>query len=456
MSRPVAGAAAGAAEPAGPARGVPAGAVPAGALARPAGSGPEPRGATADPSERLPARSRDRSVPGRLQLLRVVAAAVVLSWAALTATQLVLSWRSTQAAVGDVEQLIRVQDIKVELLRADALATNAFLVGGLEPSEQRAAYDTAVAAASADITAAARAQPADEAVLTELGRLVVGYAGTMELARANNRQGFPVGAAYLADASTLLRTRGLALVDALVEANTARSHDSLASQHPWWLVTPGILGLAGLVWINQWVAQRFRRRVNVGVGLAALAVALLTVAATAAANAQSSENDTLQSGTFRTVVAGAHARGAANLAKSAESLRLIARGSGAAQEQAWQEQARSVTEHLKEAGASAGLVAEWTAYAQAHAALVAKDAAGDWDGAVSDATTAGPERLPAKFAAFDHAAGDLVTFAGKETTRALDAGSWAFLAWTGLAVLAGLAGAGLAWRGLTQRLEEFG
>ena len=39
---------------------------------------------------------------------------------------------------------MRVQDIQTSLLRADALATNAFLVGGLEPAEQRAEYDEAI------------------------------------------------------------------------------------------------------------------------------------------------------------------------------------------------------------------------------------------------------------------------------------------------------------------------
>ena len=40
-------------------------------------------------------------------------------------------------ADANASQLIRLQDIQTSLVRADADATNAFLVGGLEPVEQR-------------------------------------------------------------------------------------------------------------------------------------------------------------------------------------------------------------------------------------------------------------------------------------------------------------------------------
>ena len=47
-------------------------------------------------------------------------------------------------AEADAAQLIRVQQIQTNLLIADATATNAFLVGGLEPPAQRAPYDQAM------------------------------------------------------------------------------------------------------------------------------------------------------------------------------------------------------------------------------------------------------------------------------------------------------------------------
>ena len=63
----------------------------------------------------------------------------------LAGAPLTLSWQAApQRPAADTDQLIRVQAIQTNLLRADADATNAFLVGGLEPAEQRAAYDDAI------------------------------------------------------------------------------------------------------------------------------------------------------------------------------------------------------------------------------------------------------------------------------------------------------------------------
>ena len=74
------------------------------------------------------------ATPQRLQLLSggmvglgvLVALAGVVTFGLLA---LVLG-----RAEADTEQLVRVQSIQTNLLSADATATNAFLVGGLEPA----------------------------------------------------------------------------------------------------------------------------------------------------------------------------------------------------------------------------------------------------------------------------------------------------------------------------------
>ena len=48
---------------------------------------------------------------------------------------------SLSRAEASARQLIRVQKIQTDLLTADATATNAFLIGGLERPAQRATYD---------------------------------------------------------------------------------------------------------------------------------------------------------------------------------------------------------------------------------------------------------------------------------------------------------------------------
>jgi hypothetical protein len=131
------------------------------------------------------------NTPQRLRLLSlgvVVAGLIIGLIGALTFAYLALSLSRAKA---DTAQLIRVQKIQSNLLSADATATNAFLVGGLEPPAQRAAYDQAMSSTSSLIAEAARAQPADGAALAALNQQVVSYAATIEQARANNRQGLP-------------------------------------------------------------------------------------------------------------------------------------------------------------------------------------------------------------------------------------------------------------------------
>ena len=109
-----------------------------------------------------------------------------------------------------------MQTIETDLLVADANATNTFLVGGLESPQRRAAYDAALAEVAGLVSQAAQAQPADADALAALNAHVLDYAGLVEAARANNRQGLPVGAQYLRQASNGLRADALPVADALV------------------------------------------------------------------------------------------------------------------------------------------------------------------------------------------------------------------------------------------------
>ena len=110
----------------------------------------------------------------------------------------------------------------------------------------------------------------------------------------------------------------------------------------------------------------------------------LTVAAAAVTWSLSSDAARLQSGDFLTAVDTATARTAANDAKSNESLRLIARGSGASFEEAWVTADARVEQLV---GADAELAGLWESYRAGHAAIVAADEGGDWEGAVAQAVS---------------------------------------------------------------------
>ena len=177
---------------------------------------------------------------------------------------LLLSGLLAEPCQADTAQLIRVQKIQSNLLSADATATNAFLVGGLEPPAQRAVYDQALSSTSSLIVEAAQAQPADAAALSALNQQVASYAATIEQARANNRQGLPVGAQYLRNASADLRSTALPILDNLVSSNAARAADDMDARVGYVFPVIALLALVGVIVGQIWLARRFKRRINVG------------------------------------------------------------------------------------------------------------------------------------------------------------------------------------------------
>ena len=216
--------------------------------------------------------------PRLLNRLQVLAVTACVLFGVVAALLQVLAWQANGRAADNTEQVVRVQEIESLMLRADALATNSFLVGGLEPVEARAEYDEAINRVLALITDAADAQPADRAALARLSAKVSEYTNAVTQARDYNRQQLPIAIAYLNDASRQ-DLRGddrysiQNILEALATANTQRAEDEMGGHHPWLLLLVGLLALVALFVVNRLIAQRFRRRFNVGLVVAAVVVA---------------------------------------------------------------------------------------------------------------------------------------------------------------------------------------
>jgi hypothetical protein len=396
-----------------------------------------------------PAMSTPRQLR-RLALGLIVAGVV---FGLLAATAFVLLTTALARADASTAQLIRVQQIQTNLLAADATATNAFLVGGLEPPAQRRAYDDAISAATVGITEAAEAEPADKQALSRLNEELVAYVALIEEARANNRQGFPVGAQYQRTASATLRSDALPVLDNLVAANATRA----ASQMGIWpiavLAVAGLAALAALAWAQVWLARRFRRRFNPAVAAATVIVAVAWVIGLIAMGLTGAAVNRIEAGPFADVNGVATARIQGFNAKSNESLTLIARGSGAAFEKAWATSATAVTESM--AGFSPPLRDQWTRYADVHAQIRALDDSGKWDQAVALATGTAANSSNATFGAFDQGTSVYLSEVTAATQSGLTGSRAGLIIGAILSLLAGLAGAVLARRGIEARLREY-
>ncbi len=412
-------------------------------------------GATAlnQPSETAPAQRRS-DTPRRLRLLSlgVVGVGIVVGLVgALVFSALAYSLFRASA---DTAQLIRVQQIQTNLLVADATATNAFLVGGLEPPAQRARYDKALTTSGALIVQAARAQPADGEALAELNQQVLDYTGTIEQARANNRQGLPVGAQYLRTASAQLRGDALPILDALVSANAERATTRMDMRLGYVFLAIAVLGLAAAIVGQVWLARRFKRRINVGMLAASVALLAALVGGAIALQQVSASVGAIKSGSFAAVNAAADARIHASNAKSNESLTLIARGSGASFETAWKASSDAVVANMNELGADAPAT-EWTRYMAVHSQIRKLDDSGQWDAAVALATGTDPKSANAAFNAFDTKLTQTLDQVSQEASAGLSGPRTTLVIAAILTLLIGLAAALLGRRGVAARLAEY-
>ena len=399
--------------------------------------------------------------PGRLRILALAAVAVCLIFAVGAFSTFGSADDALRRGGANAAQLVRIQAIHTNLVRADAAATNAFLVGGLEPADQRANYTASMTAASRLIAEAAQAQPADGPALGALNTAVLTYGGLIEQARATNRQALPVGAQYLRVASSGLRDDALPIMDALVKANDARvrAEFDAASGASVALIVTGVLALLVLTGGMVWLSRRTHRYVNPPLAAATAAILVTLVIGVIVLASVGSRVSTVRDGSYAATLATARARIAAFDAKSNESLTLIARGSGAAFEKAWLGSSKVVTAQDATAARlnrdAADLGRLWADYTATHTKIRTADNGGGWDSAVSMAIGNGPTSANATFGAFDTGSAAALTANSRSATDSLDAArTWLpFVAWLGL--LVGIAAAVSAWWGVSLRLEEY-
>jgi hypothetical protein len=412
-----------------------------------------------------------KSTPGRLSLIALMLVAVCLLVGALTG----LSVQRRSAALEELatrsEPLsFAAQEVYRAMADADATAASAFLSGGVESTQLRTRYEGDIARAAAALSIASgeitRSPEVSGSLSTLSGRLPV-YTGLIETARTHNRQGNPVGAAYLREASGLMRAQLLPAAQDLYHAETAnvvREQDS-AGGLPWSELLLGLVALAALGLAQWYVTRKTNRLFNVGLLIATvLTVVSLLWVLVASLIVASTVSDSRDNGSAQVDVL-ARARIDTLTARGDETLTLVARGSGQAYEKRYGEvttelsglltraQQLATEQRVRDAVSSAEN--NFKAWQEAHRRIREADDSGDYTTALSVALSIDHGGAAV---AFDNLDSDLVT--AISGARAAFTGSVATArgALTGtvyvVALLALLAAAS-AVAGLWQRLKEY-
>jgi hypothetical protein len=292
-------------------------------------------GAAVQPLGVSGARARLARTPGRLRLAGAVLATTAIGFGAIATTAAISRGDAADSVASSSEpQLVRAESLYASLSDADATAATTFLTGGIEPAERRQRYIADLGAASSrldELSRRAGNSVDTRGAATALATLLPVYTGLIEAARSNNRQGFPVGAAYLRRASELMRTRILPAAERLYVVEAHRTDaDYRAGTRNTGLIAAIVAGsiLLALLLLTQLGLARFTNRLlnipllaatAILVGLGVWIVASLVSEQTALASAQREGSDSVQLLSASRVLA--------LRAQRDESLALVGRGS---------------------------------------------------------------------------------------------------------------------------------
>jgi len=419
-----------------------------------------------------------RTTPARMRLLLAVLVLTNVAWGALaafTASQ----YASAASAVVTTREPLSLDALQIYRRLSDAndAATTAFLTGGLEPAAVRQRYLADITAAAAGVEDATALGGAGQgATADDLGTLTTGipiYAGEIETARADNRLGLPLGAAYLREASALMRGTLLPAAQSLYDAEYASlgATGAQATGLPLITITAAAgVGLGyGLYRASRWLSRRTRRVFNLGFLAAALALVIsLGWLAFAYANGRSSLL-TAQARGSTPVAALARVDIAVQRAHADESLTLIDNSGDDSYQQDYLGLQRSLgpgagtlltdaqqaAAGSKAAPAVAAMVADARGWYQAHASLRVLDDTGKHADAVQSALGTAPGNAGTWFGqltgnlatgiAVDQAAFDSSARAGSSAFNDTEAG---------VIAAALIMAAACAW-GLSRRIVEY-
>ncbi|MET0235549.1 MAG: hypothetical protein ABW224_12970 [Kibdelosporangium sp.] len=367
---------------------------------------------------------------------------------------------------------VAAQEIYRSLSDADATASGAFLAGGLEPPAVRARFETGIAqAGNALAIAIAAREPGDvtaanSPLATLSGQLPV-YTGLVETARANNRQGLPLGVAYQREASNLMRTQLLPAAQQLYDDEVGRvsADQDRAGGFPFVEILLGLIMLAALVMAQVFVRRRTNRVFNVGLvaATAAALISLLWVMISTFA-VISGVNDSRVNGSEQVDVL-ARARIATLQARTDETLTLVARGTGKVYQDDYVQVTTKLAGLLDEATSKAtdpavrsevGSAQQNTkAWLAAHDAVRKADDSGDYGGAVNLAIGSVPEGAGTAFDKVDTDLREAIDYTRSSfNAHVTDAGGALGGTVVIVSLLAVVVAAGAA-AGLWQRLKEY-
>ena len=399
-----------------------------------------------------------RTTPGLVVVIAVSVAALCIAAGVVCAAAVNGRIAEQKAVLEHSEPFAyAAQNLYAASSAADAAAATAFLSGGEQTPLMRARYQQALASAASALADATAGAPDAETrkALAEVSAQLATYTGLVEAARANNAQGFPIGSAYLREASSSMQTKLLPGAEKVYAADLARVDQAQRRV--------GSLPMAGLVLLFVALAaiavgsaimlKRTNRRFNLGLVVSAVIVALLMVWIVGAVRLAAGDIERGRTAGTERFGQLAEARILAQQARTDETLQLTTRGDITASEKSFYGHVDELVARIGTASPPAAeAVAKWVA---SHGQQVDAYRSGDYPAAVSQALGTDPGASGAQFAVVETSLRDAIEQA-RATMRDHVSNAGGYLVWlpTGALVLMAVAAVAAAV-GLWPRLKEF-
>jgi hypothetical protein len=359
---------------------------------------------------RVALRRQLATTPGRLRLAAALLALSAIVFGVVAAHAAGQRRHAVNSVATTEPLLVAAVKLSASLSNAHAIAAFSFLRSRPEPARSRRLYDDEMQQATVGVARLAReigSSSGSGPAVRRITQTMPVYAGLIENARANNRQGFPVGSAYLRKASKTMRNgmlpaaRDLYKIEAQHLTTSYRAGVSSATMLAVALAGCALLML--LARIQLYLARTTRRILNPGLVVATtLLLALLvwivvafTVQQSALAEAQATGSDPVELLTATRILA--------LRAQADESIALAARGGGEEEprlhdvDRGFQAVTRPIAGLLKQASAIAGdgsaridaIDGVYRTYLEAHSRVVQQVRDGDFTKAVELAVDRG-------------------------------------------------------------------
>ncbi|WP_234835167.1 hypothetical protein [Mycolicibacterium stellerae] len=404
------------------------------------------------------ARRFARTTPGLVVLIAVAVATLCIVAGVVCAAALNGRIAEQKAVLDHSEPFAyAAQNLYAASSAADAAAATAFLSGGNQTPLMRARYQQALASAASALADATAGAPDAETrkALAEVSAQLATYTGLVEAARANNAQGFPIGSAYLREASSSMQTKLLPGAEKVYAADLARVEQAQrrVGSLPMIGLALLVVALAAIAIGSVVMFKRTNRRFNLGLLGAAVVVAVVMVWIVGAVRLAA--GDIERGRTEGTARFGqlAEARILAQQARTDETLQLITRGDITTSEKSFYGHIEELAARIGTASPeAAAAVDKWVA---SHRIQVDAYRAGDYPAAVAQALGTDPGASGAQFGAVETSLRDAIERA-RATMRDHVSDAGGYLLWlpTGVLVLMTVAAVATVV-GLWPRLKEF-